>query len=339
MIKTEVSGEKGRVYTITNKQQVSLTVANFGARIMSIQVPVMGASRELVVGFANLKDYQKTPYFGATIGRTAGRIEGGKFTIAGQTFDIDKNEQNNTLHGGANSLESKYWKGTVKTENSVIFTFLSPDGENGYPGNLHLEVSYTLTDENQLIIDYHALADKDTLFNPTNHVYFNLTGSAEETIESHYLEIKSDRYLELNPDNTASGTVHLVKGTVFDFNTLKEIKEVVQSDDAQIALNQGLNHPFLLIGKQESFEPNALLVSPDKKVSIEMKTSQNSVIVYTTGNAEAGLLTQTGSLAYHGAIALEAQMPPGSEVFSFQSNIWLRKAQPYNAWTSYKILS
>lgn len=325
-----------QLFTLINRKGLQLKVSNHGARIVSIKVPVEEDLREITVGFDNLAQYQENPYFGATIGPVAGRIAQGCFTLHDRVYHTDQNEGTTTLHGGKDSFESKYWNLEGQSSNQVTFSYFRRDQENGFPGNLEIKVRYQLTEDNSIVITYEAVSDQDTLFNPTNHVYFNLDGDASHSVFQHQLLIDSDSILKLAPDNTITGELIDLTYMPFDFRKPRAIKQIFSKTNEQINFNQGLNHPFLVNIQDKA---QVMLTGSDKKIRLYLTTDCESVVIYTTGHCEKGLATTTGTLCFGGALALEAQGAPGAERFSFLRSIYLKKDQPYHSITKYQLFS
>ena len=335
-METSKRQENAQLITLSNNNGLEIIVSNFGARIVSIKVPVpTEGKREIAIGFDEISTYQKSPYLGATIGRTAGRIAQGVVQLDGEQVQLMKNEGTTTLHGGESSFESVIWRTLSIQGNQVVFEYISMDGTNGFPGNLVAQVSYTLTEDNEVIIEYRAYSDKETLYNPTNHVYFNLAGSAQNSVFDHMLQVKSNEILTLNQDNTMTGERLKTAGTIFDFKKPTKISQIFNVEEEQVKIAGGLDHPFLLNSKKEQ----AILESPDRKVTVKMTTDRQSVVIYTIGHWAEGLETSTGPLVYGGAITLEAQQPPGSEKNEELPSIVLPKDQSFYSKTSYQILS
>lgn len=335
-MKSSEGSKNFQLLTLTNKNMLEVNLSNFGARIVSIRVPVLGEEkREITIGFAELLRYQESPYLGATIGRTAGRIAQGVVKIDGKKVQLQQNEGTTTLHGGVASFESVIWRTVSKEVDQVVFEYTSVDGENGFPGTLIAQVSYTLTEENDLVIEYRAQSDQDTLYNPTNHVYFNLSGSANKSVFDHTLRVNSEEILTLNGDNTMTGNRLKTEGTVFDFRKPTLLKQIFNEKEEQIEIADGLDHPFLLDAQEEQ----AVLQSPDEKITVKMTTDRQSVVIYTIGRWAEGMETTTGKLVYGGAVTLEAQQPPESEQEDELSAIFLEKGHPFFSRTSYKIVT
>jgi len=310
-------GGSAKQYTLENNHGVRLSVTNFGARIVRLQVPVAGVYRDLVLGFDSMAEYlDKDHFMGATIGRVAGRIAAGQFNLNGKDYQISINENGNTLHGGPDSFETKIWQVKKQVTDdlvSVSFTYDSLNHENGFPGNLHVTVTYSLNNDNDWMLTYQALSDMSTLFNPTNHVYFNLDGSPSKSVEDHSLQIIADHYAPLDNDRLTTGKKEHVENSAFDFRKLKKLKEVFTSRNAQNKLVDGLDHPFFLNAKNDQ-SSNAKLVSSDEKVSVNLTTSSPAVVIFTANFGNDFSAPMRGTVFNnHGGITLETQVAPGAE--------------------------
>lgn len=328
--------EPAKLFTLTNRMGLQLQVSNYGARIASIKVPVADSLREITVGFDTLAQYQENPYFGATIGPVAGRIAQGCFTLCDQVYHTEQNEGTTTLHSGKDSFETKYWSVVAYSSQQVTFSYFRRDQENGFPGNLRTTVCYRLTEDNEIVITYEAVSNQDTLFNPTNHVYFNLDGNASQSVFRHQLAVASEKVLVLAPENTTTGERIDVPNTLFDFRKTRVIDQIFSELNEQIDINQGLNHPFL-VSRQD--KPQVTLTGSDQKIQLCLTTDCESVVIYTIGEWAKGLATTTGPLCFGGALALEAQGAPGAERFPFLRSIYLKKGQTYQSITKYQIFS
>lgn len=214
-------------YTLKNAKGMQVSIINYGGTITKIMTPdKKGAMGDVVLGYENLAGYLQrgNPYFGALIGRYGNRIAGGKFTLDGQTYTLAKNNNGNTLHGGNKGFDKVVWDAKKPAgDHSLELTYVSKDGEEGYPGTLNVKVVYTLTDANELKIDYTATTDKATPVNLTNHAYFNLSAGADSTILNHELQIDADKYTPVNPVLIPTGQIADVKGTPMDFTTAKPV--------------------------------------------------------------------------------------------------------------------
>lgn len=331
----ETKRENLTYYTLQNDAGAELTVVDYGARLISFKVPVGNEARELVVSGGTKKDFDNdSKYFGATIGRVAGRITKGQFTLNGEKYQIDRNEGENTLHGGGDSFEFKFFAATTTTNEdscSVTFSLVSPAGEKGFPGELKMSVTYTLLGDNTFTVSYEGTTDASTLFNPTNHGYFNLNGVGAD-ISQHTLQISADRYGVLKDDSMPTGELRPVKGTAFDFQAGKKLAVAFDSDDEQIAMKRGIDHPFV-------FTPNekrVVLTAPDESISLEITTDRDAIVVFTSNFAEVPSFEE-GQVAFHGAVALETQNIPDAINHQGFGDIVLTPAKPFASTTTYHV--
>ncbi|MFD1900119.1 aldose epimerase family protein [Enterococcus termitis] len=334
-------GEKSILYSLTNDHGVTMNVTDLGARIVDLIVPVNGEKRNIVLGFDSAKEYyDKDIYFGASIGRVAGRIKHGSFAIDDQNYQLPVDPKNyHVLHGGAESFETKIWQSEiVKTDEqvSIIFSYVSEDGENGFPGTLKADITYTLTNENEWLIDYQATTDLPTLYNPTNHVYFNLTGDVTKSIADHKLVVDADRFAVVADDTTATGELRKVEGTPFDFTHSAALNQVLETTYEQNVLVNGLDHPFIL--NHTGFDrPQAVITAPNDDLSIEMYTDRPAVVIFTAQFGEDGPVVRGEQLANHGGITLETQVSPGAIEFEGFGDIILYPDTPFKSRTIFKI--
>ncbi|WP_271489297.1 aldose epimerase family protein [Enterococcus sp. 5H] len=334
-------GESAILYSLTNDLGTTMNVTDLGARIVDLIVPINGEQRNIILGFDSAEEYlEKDMYFGATIGRVAGRIKKGLFTIEDQNYSLPVDRENgNILHGGPNSFEAKIW--SAKTEESddkvsVVFSYISPDGENGFPGELEAVVTYSLTNKNEWIIDYQAVADQPTLYNPTNHVYFNLTGDMSQSVGTHELFVDADRFAVVGNDTTTTGELRAVLNTPFDFNQASKLDQVFSASYEQNKLVNGLDHPFIL--NQTGFEtPQAIITAPTKDLSVEMYTDRPAVVIFTAQFGEAGPEVRGQKLVNHGGLTLETQVSPGAVEFEGFGDIVLSPETTFNSRTIFKI--
>ncbi|MBF8808533.1 MAG: galactose-1-epimerase [Enterococcus lacertideformus] len=330
-------GQGYRLITLTNKCGLQLAVTDLGARIVRLAIH----NKELVLGFDSAQEYlSKDAYIGASIGRTAGRIENGQFSLNDQTYQLHVDPvTGHTLHGGSPGFETKKWSYQIfenEQECTVKFNTLSPDGEHGFPGNLSVEVCYTLTKDNVWRVQTCAISDKETLFNPTNHVYFNLTGDVTQSIDEHTLWLDSDYFAPLRADSIPIGIKTAVIDTPFDFRTPKTLASVFASDFEQKNLFDGIDHPFFL-NKQGLKNVSAYLLSPDKKVKVSVSTDASSVVLFT---ANFGLDTPEihgKKSANHGGITFETQIAPGAEQYPTFGNVYLAPHTTFKTVTEFKI--
>lgn len=238
---------------IENAGKFEISFSNLGARINSWSVPNNdGEMESIILGYESFHHVIESPssYFGSTIGRVAGRIANSQFQLDGKIYYLAANQGVNHLHGGPDNMAFQKWTHTIdEIENGiqVIFNYLDLDGKNGYPGNLNIEVKHTVTENNEWIIEYTAKTDKKTLFNPTNHVYFNLNGNNKENTENHIIELHADYFLSLGIDNIPTGEVLETEGTSFDLSKGVRYRQLLENDHPQLKQTSGFDHPFILL--------------------------------------------------------------------------------------------
>lgn len=314
----------GDFFEVKNKKGVTLLLSPFGARGLELNLPLAEGSRNVLVGFDTIEAH-KNAYYNASIGPVAGRIAKAVFELNGKTYQTEANQKGNTLHGGFLGFDKRNWSAETFEEGEkagVIFTLESKDGDAGFPGNLKVEAIYTLTDNDEYKFGFKATTDQATLFNPTNHGYYNLTGSPENSIDEHILEVHASQVAETRDDVTTTGQILPVAGTKFDFFSPKAIGDTMLDD------------PFVLDKDQDCA---LVLTSPDKKVSLALTTTEPAIVIYTTGKAEVGDVMNGGKMAFHGAVAIEPQKIPGTESYPEFGSITLTPEKPYFAESSFKL--
>jgi aldose 1-epimerase len=295
---------------------VQIRAITYGAIITSIRVPDRsGRFADVVLGFDNLEGYLKGhPYFGTVVGRYGNRIGGGHFTLNGQTFKLAQNNGPNHLHGGVKGFDKYVWKAEpLQNGLGVAFSRTSPDGEEGYPGNLAARVTYTLTDKNELVVDYHATTDKATPVNLTQHSYFNLSGDPSTTILGHELRIDADRYTPVDATLIPTGELVPVQGTPFDFRKPTTIGARIEQPHEQLKFGRGYDHNWVLNrkGSQPAFA--ARVLEPKTGRTVEVATTEPGVQFYT-GNFLDGTIKGKGGQVYNqrAGLCLETQHFPDS---------------------------
>ena len=335
-------GQKGNMQvifiTLVNNHGIEISIINYGCTITKMIVPDRDGNYEnIVLGYDTLDEYLNgNSFFGCVVGRVAGRIGGASFDLNGETYLLAQNENENHLHGGDIGFDKVVWEAEqVETDNevSVAFSYLSPDGEEGYPGNLSLRVIYTLTNDNQLSIRYEGISDKTTLLNVTNHTYFNLSGDVKDDVLDHELTLKSNQYLELGDDLLPTGKLNDVEGTVFDFQRGRIIRTGVESSDPNCSRSGRYYHPFVL---QENHNEEIKLHSRENGRKMTIETDEVAVVVYSaTTLSEEGTVNGVPSRPSLG-ICLETQGYPDAVNHSHFPSWVLEKDKPFTSVTTYQ---
>ena len=327
------------VITLTNSKDVSIKAIPYGAHLIEWSVPDKNGNFDnITLGLDDLEEYTEVrPYYGATVGRVAGRINSGMFTLDGVEYKLEQNLNGHHLHGGLEGLDTKLWDYKVtqsEEEASIIFSYEDRDGENGYPGTLSIEVTYTLTEQNEWKIAYRATTDAPTLFNPTNHVYFNLHGDATRTIMDHSLYVNADQFVELGEGTIPSGNVLPVDETPFDFREAAPVQQTIDSDHPQTQLVNGLDHPFVL--NQDDKGPDAIILDQESGRTIKMWTDQPVVVIYTHNGPQAGVTIDGNEVGAYAGITLETQGYPDAINIPNFGNIILRPGEEFRSETIYQ---
>ena len=314
-------GKSVTLYTLTNDAGNTVELIDYGAIVVSINVPdKAGKKTNVTAGFSSLDGYlQRHPYFGATVGRFCNRIAKGKFSLDGKTYTLATNNGPNHLHGGEIGFDKKMWQVVeTNTQGSVglKFTYVSPDGEEGYPGTLTTVAEYRWDNNNCLTLDLSATTDKSTVLNLTNHAYFNLGGAGSGTIHNHELTLACDQYLPVDADMIPTGVLAGVQGTPLDFTTAHKIGERI----GQLKATNGYDHCFVVFGKAGELRWTARVVDPASGRKMEIKTTQPGVQLYTGNFLDGG----PGNAGYktHEAFCLETQhFPDSPNQASFPSTV------------------
>lgn len=310
---TLINGKQISLFTLENKNGLKVHLTNYGARIVTLYTPDKnGEMADIALGFDNIDEYLSDPmYLGCIVGRYANRIDKAKFSIDGVEYQLVKNEGENTLHGGKAGFDKKIWD--AKQEgNSVVFSYLSPDNEEGYPGNLSISKSYTLTDENELRMEYSAETDKATVINLSNHTYFNLKGEGDTTILDHFVQINADYFTPVDNEWIPSGEIAPVSGTPFDFTVAKTIGQDILADNEQLKNGLGYDHNWVLNKElQDSLTFAAKVWEESTGRYIEIYTTEPALQLYC-GNFMDGTVTGKAGLpyTYRGAMIFETQHFP-----------------------------
>ncbi|ATF93611.1 Aldose 1-epimerase [Cedecea neteri] len=333
-------GQSFRLTTLRNGAGMVVTLMDWGATLLSCRVQVKGGSvRETLLGCASPEHYlQQSAFMGATVGRYANRIAGGKLTVGGETLQLDVNQGENQLHGGPEGFDKRRWRIAVQNEQEVIYELDSCDGDQGFPGKLHATARYALTEDNRISIELRATVDKPCPVNLTNHAYFNLD-NAQNDVRQHKLQLLADSYLPVDVDGLPAGGLKKVDGTSFDFREPKPIGQDFLSDADQQA-TKGYDHAFLLQAKGDISNPAASVWSTDGELEMKVFTTASALQCYS-GNYLAGTPARDGqSYSDWNGVALESGFLPDSPNHPEwpQPDCWLEPGETYLSITEYQFL-
>ncbi|MBN2685928.1 MAG: galactose mutarotase [Pontiellaceae bacterium] len=327
-------------YTLTNENGMVVKLTNYGATITSIVVPDRdGKMADVALGYDTVEGYINAidrPYFGAVVGRYGNRIGKGKFTLDGVEYQLNTNNGENHLHGGNMGFDKVVWT-AEKVKNGVKFSYLAKDGEENYPGNLKLSVTYTLTDDNEIVMHYEATTDKPTVVNVTNHAYFNLAGEGSGTINDHILQINASKTTPVDEGLIPTGELADVAGTPFDFRQPKRIGQDVDADNVQISYGPGYDHNWVLDRKGDGMETAAVLYEPTSGRVLEVITEEPCIQFYGGNFLDGRLIGKSGKpYEYRSGMCLETQHAPDSPNNPDWPTTTLRPGEKYDTTTIYK---
>ncbi len=338
-----VDGKQTELYVLTNKLGSEMAVTNYGAKIVALMVPDKnGKLTDVVLGHPTMDEYltSEEPYFGAICGRTANRIANGRFTLEGKDYSLAVNNGPNSLHGGEKGFNAVVWDVKNVTENSIQLFYLSVDGEEGYPGNLQVTLTYTLTDDNAVDMVYEAKTDKTTILNLTNHSYFNLSGEGDPYIGDHLLTLNADTYLPTDATAIPYGEAETVKGTPMDFTTPHAIGDRINDDFQQLHFGKGYDHTYVLNKSSENeYSYVGVCESPKTGIKMEMYTTEPGVQMYT-GNWMTGNFQAKNAHRYpeRSAVCFETQHFPDSINKPDYPSVILKPEDTFYSRTTYKFL-
>lgn len=338
-------GEQVYAYTLDNQKGICAEILNYGGIVRSLRVTGSdGNTTDVILGYETMEEYYiNEGYLGAIIGRNSNRIENACFELNGKTYNLNKNDGIHNLHGGLNAFNSRVWdviENDDADEPSIVLSITSPDGEEGFPGTIDVTVTYTITSNNALMINYKAKSDTDTICNLTNHSYFNLSGHNSGNIYNQTLKLNSSFYTPNIEDCMPNGEVLSVKGTPMDFTSPKPIGKDINADFEQIKLFGGYDHNFAINGR--GYRLCAEASSPDTGITMEVYTDQPAVQLYTANGIEDG--------EYHGpykdgayykihcAFCLETQCFPNAMKYSHYPSPILKKNEVYDHTTEYRFI-
>ncbi|AZU60444.1 aldose epimerase family protein [Neobacillus mesonae] len=329
-------------YTLANDAGMSVSCLNFGCVITKIMVPDRhGSVENVVLGFDRLEEYLEwSPYFGAVVGRVAGRIKGARFELDGKAYTLAANEEPNHLHGGKKGFSSVIWEVETFVEDDAIgvkFSYHSPDGEEGYPGNLETTVTYLLNNDNELKVTYVAMTDQKTPVTLTNHSYFNLSGNVKSDCAKHRLQLDNDRFLELGSDLLPTGRMLNAADTPFDFRSGRNLIDGIQAKHPQnLLVGNGYDHPLLFANEGE----NTILLSDDQSGrKLTVRTNQPCVVLYTSNQLEGPFSISGVQARNYLGVCLETQGFPDAVHHPEFPSVILSPKEKYYQETTYRFSS
>ena len=340
---SEIDDKKTKLFVLVNKNGIEITFSNFGQRLISLIVPDKDQNfDDIVLGFSNLSEYKVNngSYYGAIIGRYGNRIAKGKLVIEGKQYVLQTNNGESHLHGGDKGFHNVVWDVEKITSNEIEFSRTSIDREEGFPGDLKVRVLYTLTNNNELRIKYHATTSKTTVVNLTHHSFFNLAGEGSGSINNHMLTINADHYTPVNKKSIPTGEIASVKGTPFDFTKEKLIGQDIDNEHQQLLYANGYDHNFVLNDYSKNKKGivfAAKVVEPISGRILEVYTDEPGIQFYGGNFIDNEIVGKNGlSHSFRGAFCLETQHFPNSpNQHNFHSTI-LKKGEKYTSTCIYK---
>lgn len=326
-------------YKISNDKGVSAEIISYGAIVVSLTAPNRnGQLEDVILGFDDLASYEKDNTFqGSIVGRYGNRIAGGKFSLDGKVYQLNLNDGPNHLHGGPKGFFKVIWDIEQLDSQSVRLSYVSPDGEEGYPGEVKISVVYTITDDDALRIDYYGTTDRPTILNPTSHCYFNLSGTPKNTILDHELMLNADFFTPIDEFSIPTGEIRPVAGTPLDFREPKPIGRDINAEDEQIKFGKGYDHNWVINGKPGQVRLAATVYESKSGRLMECLTDQAGLQFYS-GNFLDGSLIGKGGIRYNYrcALCLEAQAFPDSPNKPHFPSVVLRPGEEYRQTTIYR---
>ncbi|HEX2608802.1 MAG TPA: aldose epimerase family protein [Flavisolibacter sp.] len=337
---SQIDGKATDLFILKNHNGMTAAITNYGGRLVSLLVPDQnGKMTDVVVGFGSVKDYQNAtePYFGATIGRVGNRIAKGKFSLDGKPYTLFTNNGPNTLHGGKKGFQYVVWDAAQPNDSTLVLSYLSKDMEEGFPGNLNVKVTYSLTGDNGFSCDYEATTDKKTVVNLTNHAFFNLNGEGSGTINNHVLQVNASRYTPVDSTLIPTGSLEPVAGTPFDFTKPMPIGARVDENNEQLKFGKGYDHNFVLDLKGNAVQQVASIIGDKTQIEMDIYTAEPGLQFYGGNFMQSKNTFKGGSKDdFRTAFCLETQhFPDAPNQKSFPS-ILLDPGTTYHTTSIYK---
>lgn len=336
---TVIDSKDVKLYTLMNgKLKAALT--NYGARLVKLQVPnKAGNLTDVILGYDSAAAYKSNAsnFYGAIVGRYGNRIGDATFTLQGSKYELEKNDGKNSLHGGTHGVYNQVWDVANSSDTSITFTYISPDGEAGYPGEVKMQVTYTLSHTGGLVMDYHATTDKETVLNLTNHAYFNLSGAGSATILDHELQIDAEAITEVDDTLIPTGKSIQVGGTPFDFRQAFVIGDRIETEDAQLKIGKGYDHNFEL-SKASGFRKVASVYAPKTGIEMQVLTTEPGLQFYSGNFMKDTDPKGKSGLAYpfRSAFCLETQHYPDAPNHPAFASTVLKPEQTYSTKSEYR---
>lgn len=335
----EVDGKQVSLYTLVNNNGVEACITNYGGRLVSLMVPDKeGNLTDVVLGHDSIDDYINIDgNFGALIGRYGNRINQGRFSLDGQEYQLPQNNFGHCLHGGPKGFHHAVWSAEQSNDSTLVLRLFSPDGEYGFPGNVNVTVTYTLTSDNAVKIEYNATTDAPTILNLTNHSYFNLSGDPSSDILSETLWLDADGFTPIDSTFMTSGEIIPVVGTPFDFTSAKPIGQDLADDNQQLKNGRGYDHNMVLRSPRDITTPAAILTDSVSGIVMEMFTDEPGIQFYI-GNFLDGTVKGKKGIAYphRSAVCLESQHYPDSPNKAHWPSVVVRPGQTYSSTCIYR---
>ena len=337
---TIIDGKKVGLYWIENKG-IKAAFTNYGGRLVGLWIADKnGKQTDIVVGMNSLKGFKNStePYFGATIGRVGNRVALGKFTLEGKQYQIPLNNGKNALHGGVKGFQDVVWNAEKTDGKTLVFTYVSPDGEQGFPGNLNVKVTYTLTEDKTVKMEYEATTDKTTIVNLTNHAFFNLNGEGSGTILNHELQIYGDQFTPVDEGLIPTGELKSVKKTPFDFTSKHTIGERIETKDEQLKFGKGYDHNYVLnTNIKDGFVHAATITGNISGIALDIYTKEPGLQFYSGNFMQSKNIFKSGAKDdFRTAFALETQHFPDAPNQPKFASIVLKPGAKYHTVSLYK---
>lgn len=336
---TTVDGKNVALYTLVNKNGVEACITNYGGRVVSLMVPDKnGEFKDVVLGHDSIADYINIDgNFGALIGRYGNRINQGRFAIDGVEYQLPQNNYGHCLHGGPKGFHHSVWDAEQLNDSTLSLTLQSPDGEDGFPGNINVNVVYTVTSDNGLNIEYTATTDAPTILNLTNHSYFNLSGDPSKDMLNQILWFDADGFTPIDSTFMTSGEILPVAGTPFDFTTPKALGADIENEDEQLANGLGYDHNMVLREGRDITAAAVSVYAPTSGIKMEIFTCEPGIQFYA-GNFLDGTVKGKNGIAYprRSAVCLESQHFPDSPNKPQWASVVVRPGETYKSYCKYK---